>query len=64
MPSFASNDVTRVFHNRKLDFPSNFFTSNLVVVVVLLAIALISIVLINADTTREKYQVEGSIAEA
>ena len=43
MPSFTSNDVTLVFYNRKLDFPSNFFTSNLVLVVVLLAIALIPV---------------------
>ena len=38
------NDITRIFHNRKLDFPSNFSTSNLVVIVVFLAIALILIV--------------------
>ena len=44
VPSFTSNNVPRIFRNRKLDFSSNFSTSNLVVVVVLLAIALIPIV--------------------
>ena len=46
VPSFTSNDVTHVFHNKKLKFLSNFSTSNLVVVVVLLAITLIPIVMI------------------
>jgi len=46
VPSFMSNAVTRIFHNKKLDFPSNFSTLNLVVVVVLLATALIPIVVI------------------
>jgi len=41
MPSFTSNDVTRIFHKRKLNFLLNFSTLNLVVVVVLLAITLI-----------------------
>jgi len=45
--SFTSNDVTCIFHNRKLDILSNFSTLNLVVVVVLLAITLIPIVVIN-----------------
>ena len=35
--SFTSNDVTHIFHNRKLDFSSNFSTSNLDVMIVLLA---------------------------
>ena len=43
MPSFISNDVTLISHNKKLDFPSNFSTSNLVVIV-FLALALILIV--------------------
>jgi len=43
VPSFTSNGVTHIFHNKKLDLPSNFFASNLVVMVVLLAIALIPI---------------------
>ena len=44
VPSFTSNDVTHIFNNRKLDFPSNFSTSNLVVVIVLPTITLIPIV--------------------
>ena len=31
VPSFTSNDLTRIFHNMKLDFLSNFSTLNLVV---------------------------------
>ena len=58
--SFTSNDVIHIVHNKKLDLPSNFSTSNLVVMVILLAIALILIVVINADIIREKYRVGGS----
>jgi len=36
--SYTNNDVTRIFHNRKMDFSSNFSISNLVVMVILLAI--------------------------
>jgi len=44
MPSFMSNDVPRIFHNKKLHFPLNLSTSNLIIVVILLAIVLKQIV--------------------
>jgi len=59
-----SNDVTRIFHNRKLDFPSNFITSNLVVVVILLAIALIPVIVIYHRSNNRETRVEDSTAEA
>ena len=50
--SFTSNDIIHIFHN-KLDFPLNFSTSNLVVVIILLAIALIQIVVKRWYNKRE-----------
>ena len=54
VPSFTSNDIICIFHNKKLDFPSSFSTSNLVFVIVLLAIALIPIVVIYHGSNNRK----------
>jgi len=58
VPSFTSNDITSIFHNKKLNSSSNFFTSNLVAVVILLTIALILLMIYHQSNNKKNTELQ------